>query len=337
MAGWQANAAVSKAREQVAALFDVPADWVFFTSGATESLQWVLQSVAQQYAPHGGHVLTFATEHAAVLAGVQQLAKMGHKVTIAHVLETGLPDFTTLEALITPDTYMVVALHVNNETGLIWPIEQLAALCYSKGILLIADTTQSAGKVHIPLRHWKLAAAVVSAHKLHGPKGVGALIVNKKAPRLMLSPLFAGSQEEGMRAGTLNVPGIVGLGAAAAYWLNHRTNLLNQFNQQRALLLAILKAYFPDMIVSASIADCQPNIVNCYLNEKGWENWRSKLPYVAASAAAACAQDKGSHVLTAMQKSPEHVRGAIRFSLGANTTVQQINMLEEYLKIAFGK
>src|SRR5213082_3300802 len=213
--GWEAEAAVEQAREQIAKLVGATSKEIIFTSGATESDNLAIKGVAEMYREKGNHIITAATEHKAVLDTCKRLEKYGYKVTYLPVQRDGLVNLDELKAAMTDKTILVTIMYANNEIGVLQPVEQIGKLCRERGIVFHTDATQAVGKVPIDVNKQNIDILSISAHKMYGPKGVGALYVRRKNPRVQLSAIIdGGGHERGMRSGTLNVPGIVGFGKA---------------------------------------------------------------------------------------------------------------------------
>src|SRR5579863_5595820 len=215
--GWEAEEAVEKSRKQIASLIGATPKEIVFTSGATESNNLALKGVAEMYAEKGNHIITAATEHKAILDTCKRLEKHGVRVTYLPVQQNGLVDLDQLAAAITDKTILISIMYANNEIGVIQPIAEIGKLAKERGVLFHTDATQAVGKVPVDVNRDNIDILSISAHKMYGPKGVGALYVRRRNPRVQLTAqIDGGGHERGMRSGTLNVPGIVGLGAACA-------------------------------------------------------------------------------------------------------------------------
>src|ERR1700761_2642422 len=213
--GWEAEQAVETAREQIAKLIGATSKEIIFTSGATESNNLAIKGIAEMYREKGNHIITQVTEHKAVLDTCKRLEKNGYKVTYLPVQADGLVAVAAIEAAITPETILVSIMYANNEIGVVNPIREIGALCHAKGVLFHTDGVQAVGKIPVDVQADNIDLLSLSGHKIYGPKGVGALYVRRRNPRVQLNAqIDGGGHERGMRSGTLNVPGIVGLGEA---------------------------------------------------------------------------------------------------------------------------
>src|SRR5690349_96384 len=215
--GWEAEQAVETAREQIAKLVGASTKEIIFTSGATESDNLAIKGVAEMYREKGNHIITAVTEHKAVLDTCKRLEKYGFRVTYLPVMKDGLIDLDDLKRAMDDKTILVTIMAANNEIGVLQPVAQIGKLCHERGVLFHSDATQAVGKVPIDVNKMQIDLLSISGHKMYGPKGVGALYVRRKNPRVQISPIIdGGGHERGMRSGTLNVPGIAGLGKACA-------------------------------------------------------------------------------------------------------------------------
>jgi cysteine desulfurase len=322
----EARKAVDLARERLAALLGCEPSEIVFTSGGTESNNAVINS-ALQFEPRAKHVITSAVEHSAVLRPCQDLTKRGCKVTILGVDRDGNVDLGELEAAILPETALVSLMWANNETGVLFPVEKIAEICREKGVLFHTDAVQAAGKIPMRLRDTAINFLSLSAHKVHGPKGVGALYVNR---RTRFRPLLAGGgQENGRRGGTENVASIVGLGKAAeraAEYLSegkgHVRSMRDRF--EKAVLETVSGA-----AVNGAGADRIPNTSS--FSFEGIESPAALLLLdrhrICCSAGSACRTDsqEASHVLLAMNESGDGARRSLRFSFGRFNTDAQVD------------
>ena len=328
--GWAAEEAVEQAREQVAALIGAEAREVVFTSGATESINLALKGVAEAYVRKGRHVVTVETEHKATLDACRTLERQGNRVTYLPVDENGLVRPADVEAALTDETILVSVMWANNETGVIQPIEEIADVVRARGILFMTDATQAAGKIPISTEHADLL--VLSAHKFYGPKGVGALYLSRGRPRVRLLPLVdGGGQENGLRGGTLNVPGIVGMGAAAALAGDGLGAERARLEPLRDRFEADVRAALPEVRVNGEGAPRLPQTSNLSFPSVRVNNLVAALRDLALSTGSACSSGSGkpSHVLQAMGLSDAIAQSTLRFSLGRFTTAEEIDHATE--------
>lgn len=327
--GWEAAAAVKQARAAVAALIKASPGEIVFTSGATESNNLALKGVAEAYAERGRHLVTCATEHPSVLDPLAALARRGWEVTVLGVDGEGRLDLAALAAALRPDTVLVSLMAANNEIGLLHPIAEIGALTRARGVLLHVDAAQAAGKIPLDVDAMGIDLLSLSAHKLYGPKGVGALYLRRREPRVRLEPqLHGGGHEKGLRSGTLNVPGIVGFGAAAAIAAAEMATEAARLASLRDALLAGLRAGLDGVQLDLNGAR-EPRLAgNLNLSVAGVDadGLLMRLRGIALSSASACstATESPSHVLAAMGLDPARVAGALRFSLGRFTTGEEI-------------
>lgn len=330
--GWRADEAVKQARRQVASLVHAEDVEIIFTSGATESCNLAIRGVLERYAQKGNHIITCQTEHHAVLDTCKDLEGKGAEVSYLPVDKNGVIHLKELEAAIRKETVLVAIMFANNETGVCQPIQEIGAITRSKNVLLFCDATQAIGKIPVNLSELPIDLMAMSAHKLYGPKGIGALYVKRRAPRVSLKPqLTGGGQENGLRSGTLNVPGIVGFGKACAIAqekLAEETFRLSQL--QNEVENSFLKE--PDISINGKGAKRLPNVSNiCIKGIKASSLAGAMNHEVAFSLGSACtsAQQGDSHVLKAMGLDKESLRGSFRLSYGRFTQ-------EKELKEAFG-
>ncbi len=331
--GWAAEEAVGRAREQLAALIRADARELIFTSGATESDNLALKGVFELYQRKGRHLVTVKTEHNAVLDACAHIEKMGGEVTYLDVDSEGLIDLAALEAAIRPDTVLVSIMWANNETGVIQPMERIGALCAERGVLLMSDATQAVGKIPVDPRAAGVHLLAFSAHKMYGPKGIGALYVSRRQPRVKLSAqLHGGGHEQGMRSGTLNVPAIAGFGRAAAIAAEEMEAEGERLRRLRDRLENALLEALEETYVNGSRAHRLPHVSNLSFKYVDGENLMMHVNQtLAVSAGSACtsASLEPSHVLRAMGMPDDQAHAAIRFSLGRGTTVADIDRAAE--------
>lgn len=328
--GSTARQAVIKSRESIANFLGCEPSEIYFTSGSTEAINFVLKGIVENYSSKGKHIITCKTEHKAVLDVCSFLEnKHGVEVTYLDVDREGNLDLMELNKSIRDDTVLVALMHGNNETGVIHPAHEISEICKSKNVIFFSDTTQTAGKLRLDIKEIGFDSLCLSAHKMYGPKGVGAAFLKRKSPRVLPSPLIhGGGHENGFRSGTLNVPGIVGLAkaceiAAAEMWEdNMRISLLRgKFEHQ------ILD--FPGVRIVGSTRDRLYNTSNICFEGRSSSDLLKSLSDFAVAFGSACtsAQNEPSHVLKAMGLSDSEAKSCIRFSFGKFTNEKEIESL----------
>jgi cysteine desulfurase len=335
--GWQAEAAVDKARKQVASFINSEESEIVFTSGSTESCNLAIKGVFEKHQKKGNHIITVATEHKAVLDTCASLEKQGAVVTYLSVTPEGLIDLDELKNSITDKTILVCIMLANNETGVIQPIQQIAEIVHAHKSILFCDATQAAGKMMIDVNELGVDLLCLSAHKFYGPKGIGALYVRRKNPRVVLQEqINGGGHEYGLRSGTLNVPAIVGLGKACEI---AQTELWDN-NTKLSVLRARLEHYLLDINgvrINGSTRHRLYNTANiCFSGSKA-DAIITKVNHklcVAAGSACTSSLAQPSHVLQAMGLSKADCYSSIRFSLGKYNTEQEIDASIALLKKA---
>ncbi len=328
--GWKAEEAVSKAREQVASLLGAASPKeIIFTSGATESDNLAIKGAASFYQEKGRHLITVKTEHKAVLGSCKRLEREGFEVTYLDVHKDGLLDLEVLRAAMRPTTILVSVMLANNEIGTVQPIAEIGALCREKGVLFHCDAVQGLGKIPFDVEKMKVDLASVSAHKMYGPKGVGALYVRRK-PRVRLGPsIDGGGHENGMRSGTLNVPGIVGLGKACelaqAEMADEGLRVLRLREKLRRGIMERLDLCY----VNGSMEHRLPGNLNISFSFVEGEGLMMALKDVAVSSGSACtsASLEPSYVLRALGIEEELAHTSIRFGLGRFTTEEEVDFV----------
>lgn len=338
--GQAAEQAVVRARNQVAALLNVEQDErlgareIIWTSGATEANNLAIKGAADSYRDKGRHFITQATEHKSVLDSYRRLTEQGCEVTILAVDRGGRVSPEQLAKAIRPDTVLVSIMYANNETGVVQPIRELGAICKERGVLFHTDATQAVGKLPIDVHADGIDLLALSAHKLYGPKGVGALFVRKKNPRVRLTPLIdGGGHERGFRSGTLNVPGIVGLGMAcevAAGELAQEPARLRALRDRLEQSLAIAAG---PIQINGDPAHRLSHVTNISFVGVDGSSLMNALDDIAVSSGSACssASLEASHVLRSMGISEELAHSSIRFSLGRMTSGKEIDYVIEKL------
>ena len=326
--GWEAEAAVDSAREQVAKLIGAgSAREIVFTSGATESDNLAIKGVAQAYRERGNHIVTCATEHKAVLDSCKALEKQGFKVTYLRVQTNGLLDLQRLEESLTDETILVSIMAANNEIGTIQPVEEIGRLTSKKGILFHTDATQAVGKIPINVDKMAIDLLSLTAHKIYGPKGVGALYVRGEKPRVKVMPMLdGGGHERGMRSGTLNVPGIVGLGIACELGQKEMGGEAERLMGLRERLRTGLVQQLEDVYINGDPGRRLPGNLNmsfAYIDGESLMMW---LKEIAVSTGSACtsASLEPSHVLKALGLDDSLAHASIRFGVGRFNSAEEI-------------
>jgi cysteine desulfurase len=330
--GWAGEEGVETARERVAKLIGATTKEIVFTSGATESDNLAIRGVAEMYREKGNHIITAVTEHKAVLDTCKRLEKYGFRVTYLPVQKDGLIDLDDLKRAIDDKTILVTIMAANNEIGVLQPIAEIGKLCHEKGVVFHTDATQAVGKVPIDVMKQNIDLASISAHKMYGPKGVGALYVRRKNPRVQLSPIIdGGGHERGMRSGTLNVPGIAGLGKACA--------ICQEELPQESVHLAGLRDRLKDKImtgldevyINGSMEHRLPQNLNISFAYVEGESLLMGINDVAVSSGSACtsATLEPSYVLKALGTGDDLAHSSIRFGLGRFNTEAEVDYVAE--------
>lgn len=326
--GWEAEAAVDSAREQVARLIGASSPReIVFTSGATESDNLAIKGVAQAYRERGNHIVTCATEHKAVLDACKALEKQGCKVTYLRVQSNGLVDLQRLEDSLTDKTILVSIMAANNEIGTIQPVEEIGRLTKKKGIFFHSDATQAVGKIPVDVDKMAIDLLSLTAHKIYGPKGVGALYVRSANPRMKVTPMLdGGGHERGMRSGTLNVPGIVGLGIACEVAKNEMGGEAERLIGLREHLRRGLFAELEDVYINGDPVKRLPGNLNMSFAYIDGESLMMGLKEIAVSTGSACtsASLEPSHVLKALGLDDSLAHASIRFGVGRFNTAEEI-------------
>jgi cysteine desulfurase len=330
--GWAAEEAVEEARKNVAALLNADPKEIVFTSGATESDNLAIKGAAQFYQKKGRHLITVKTEHKAVLDTCRQLEREGFEVTYMDPEPNGLVDLKKLEAAMRPDTILVSIMHVNNEIGVIQDITAIGELCRSKGILLHVDAAQSAGKTPIDMEKMKVDLMSLSAHKIYGPKGIGALYVRRK-PRVRLeAQMHGGGHERGMRSGTLATHQIVGMGEAFRIAKEEMATENERIRRLRDKLMKGLSD-IEQVHVNGDLERRVPHNLNLSFAFVEGESLMMALKDLAVSSGSACtsASLEPSYVLRALGRSDELAHSSIRFTIGRFTTEEEIDYVVKLL------
>ncbi len=326
--GWQAEQAVEKARKQIADLIGATSKEIIFTSGATESDNLAIKGVAEMYAERGNHIITVATEHKAVLDTCKRLQKRGCDTTFLGVRPDGVIDLEALRAAITAKTILISVMWANNEIGVLQPIREIGRIARERGILFHSDATQAVGKVPINVEEDFIDLLSISAHKMYGPKGVGALYVRRNNPRVQLTAqMDGGGHERGMRSGTLNVTGIVGLGEACALCQQDMAEEAVRLARLRDKLKDRLMAELDEVFINGSMEHRLPNSLNMSFAYVEGESLLMGLNDVAVSSGSACtsATLEPSYVLKALGVGDDLAHTSIRFGLGRFNTEEEVD------------
>lgn len=328
--GWEAEDAVDKARKQIADLIHADEKEIIFTSGATESDNLALKGVFEMYNRKGNHIITATTEHKAVLDSCKTLEKKGAEVTYLKVNSEGLINLEELEAAILPNTILVSIMWANNETGVIQPIAEIGKICAKHGILFMSDATQAVGKIPVNPRECGVHLMAFTAHKMYGPKGVGALYVSRKDPRVKVTAqMDGGGHERGMRSGTLNVPGIVGFGAAAEIAMNEMSQDAARLSKLRDKLEEGFKSRLEEVYINGNLQHRMPHVTNISFKHVEGEGLMMTFnQQIALSSGSACtsASLEPSYVLVALGLGDDLAHSSLRFSLGRFTTEEDIDL-----------
>src|SRR3954452_1629647 len=332
--GWEAEEAVEKARKQIADLIGANSKEIIFTSGATESDNLALKGVAQMYAEKGNHIITAASEHKAILDTCKHLEKEGCRVTYLPLKADGLIDLDMLREAITDKTILVSIMYANNEIGVIQPIAEIGKICKERGVLFHSDAVQAIGKVPVNVLKDNIDLMSITAHKIYGPKGVGALYVRRKSPRVQLTAqIDGGGHERGMRSGTLNVPGIVGLGKACEIAMNE----MPEESKRLAHLRDKLKKKFEDNLdeihINGTMEHRLPGNLNMSFVYVEGESLLMGINDIAVSSGSACtsATLEPSYVLKALGLGDDVAHSSIRFGIGRFNTEAEIDYVADKL------
>lgn len=326
--GWAAATAVENARKQVAKLIDARAQEIVFTSGATESDNLAIKGAAHHYRERGDHVVTLPTEHKAVLDSAKRLEQEGFRVTYARVRPDGLVDLDDLKHAITEKTVLVSIMAANNETGVLQPLAEIGRLCHERGVLFHTDAAQAAGKIPLDVDALHIDLLSLAGHKMYGPKGVGALYVRRRGAPVELKPLLdGGGHEGGLRSGTLNVPGIVGLGKACEICREVMPEESRRLAALRDRLRDGLLAALQGIHVNGSLEHRLPNNLNVSFRGVELAALMMDLNDIALSSGSACtsATPEPSYVLKALGVPEELAQTPLRFGLGRFNTEEEID------------
>jgi cysteine desulfurase len=329
--GWAAEEAVEVAREKVASLLGCEKSEVYFTSGATEGINLLIKGIYESYSHKGRHIISYHTEHKAVLDTLSYLALQGADITLLPVGRDGLPDLNLLKGSIKDNTIMIVAMMANNETGVLFPVQEIGEIARAHKVFFFSDTTQAAGKVMFNVKQNLIDCCVISAHKLYGPKGIGAVYVSRKNPRITVAAQqHGGGHEKGLRSGTLNVPGIVGLGEACSLAEKEMWDDNSRISQWRTTLEQSITKN-DNIFINGSIKNRLANTTNLLFKGLRSEDLIKTIRPIAVAAGSACtaALPQPSHVLKAMGLNDADAYSSVRFSLGRFTTEAEISVTIE--------
>ncbi len=330
--GWEAEEAVEKGRKQVADLIGATSKEIVLTSGATESNNLALKGVAQMYAEKGNHIITAATEHKAILDTCKRLEKDGARVTYLPVQQNGLVDLDQLRDAITDKTILVSIMYANNEIGVVQNLREIGKIAKERGVLVHSDATQAVGKIPVDVIKDNIDLASISAHKMYGPKGVGALYVRRRNPRVQLTAqMDGGGHERGMRSGTLNVTGIVGLGAACAIAKAEMPEESKRMAHLRDKLKDRLLANLDEVYINGTMEHRLPNNLNISFAYVEGESLLMGINEIAVSSGSACtsATLEPSYVLKALGAGDDLAHSSIRFGLGRFNTEEQVDYVSD--------
>ena len=330
--GWAAEEATEIARERIAKLVGATTKEIIFTSGATESDNLAIKGVAEMYREKGNHIITAVTEHKAVLDTCKRLEKYGYRVTYLPVQKDGLVDMDDLKRAIDDKTILVTLMAANNEIGVLQPWAEIGKLCRERGVLFHTDATQAVGKVPIDVNKDSIDIMSISAHKMYGPKGVGALYVRRKNPRVQLAAILdGGGHERGMRSGTLNVPGIVGLGKACAICHEEMPQESKKLSGMRDRLRDKIMGVLDETYINGSYEHRLPGNLNISFAYVEGESLLMGINDIAVSSGSACtsATLEPSYVLKALGAGDDLAHSSIRFGLGRFNTDAEVDYVAD--------
>jgi len=330
--GWAAEEGVETARERIARLVGATSKEIIFTSGATESDNLAIKGVAEMYREKGNHIITAVTEHKAVLDTCKRLEKYGYRVTYLPVQKNGLVDLDELKNAMTDKTILVTIMAANNEIGVLQPWTDIGKLCRERGIIFHTDATQAVGKVPVDVNKQNIDVMSISAHKMYGPKGVGALYVRRKNPRVQISAIIdGGGHERGMRSGTLNVPGIVGLGKACAIASEEMTKEAEYLGALRDRLKDRIMSRLDEVYINGSIEHRLPGNLNISFAYVEGESLLMGINDIAVSSGSACtsATLEPSYVLKALGTGDDLAHSSIRFGIGRFNAQAEVDYVSD--------
>jgi cysteine desulfurase len=332
--GWVAEEAVDYAREQIAKIIGATEKEIIFTSGATEADNLAIKGVFEMYQEKGNHIITMVTEHKAVLDTCKHVEKLGGRVTYLSPKPDGLIDLQELEAAMTKETILVSIMYGNNEIGVIQPIKEIAAIAHKYGALFMTDATQAVGKIPVDVNADGIDLLAFTAHKMYGPKGVGALYVRRKGPRVKVTAqMDGGGHERGMRSGTLNVPGIVGFGKACEICMQEMESEAKRLSALRDKLQKSLTV-LEESYVNGNVEHRLPHVANISFKYVEGEGLMMAMKDLAVSSGSACtsASLEPSYVLKSLGLSDDLAHSSIRFGLGRFTTEEEVDYAIEVTK-----
>src|SRR5438552_9519768 len=330
--GWTAEEGVETARERIAKLVGATTKEIIFTSGATESDNLAIKGVAEMYREKGNHIITAVTEHKAVLDTCKRLEKYGYRVTYMPVQKDGLIDLDDLKRAMDDKTILVTIMYANNEIGVIQPVVEIGKLCHERGVIFHTDATQAIGKVPVDVVKQNIDLASISGHKMYGPKGVGALYVRRKNPRVQVSAIIdGGGHERGMRSGTLNVPGIVGLGKACLICMEDMPKESCHLAGMRNRLRDNIMGRLDEVYVNGSMEHRLPGNLNISFLYVEGESLLMGINDIAVSSGSACtsATLEPSYVLKALGTGDDLAHSSIRFGLGRFNTEAEVDYVAD--------
>lgn len=330
--GWKAEEAVDLAREQIARVLNADPKEIIFTSGATESNNLAIKGIAEMYADKGDHIITVVTEHKAILDTCKRLESEGKRVTYLPVQPNGLIDLDELKNAITDKTILVSIMAANNEIGVVQSIAEIGKICRERGVLFHTDAVQAFGKIPLDVQAMNIDLASITAHKIYGPKGIGALYVRRRNPRVRLTAqMDGGGHERGFRSGTLNVPGIAGFGEAARIALEEMPAESARLMALRERLRKLVMDKTDEVYVNGSLTQRLPGNLNISFNYVEGESLLMGLKDVALSSGSACtsASLEPSYVLKALGVGDELAHSSLRFGMGRFTTEEEIDYVAE--------
>ena len=330
--GWAAEEGVETARERIAKLIGATTKEIIFTSGATESDNLAIKGVAEMYKEKGNHIITAVTEHKAVLDTCKRLEKYGYRVTYLPVQKDGQIDLEDLKRAMDDKTILVTIMFANNEIGVLQPVAEIGKLCHERGVIFHTDATQAIGKVPVDVNKQNIDVASISAHKMYGPKGVGALYVRRKNPRVQISAIIdGGGHERGMRSGTLNVPGIVGLGKACAIATEEMAKESCILAGLRNRLRESIMSRLDECYINGSMEHRLPGNLNISFAYVEGESLLMGINDIAVSSGSACtsATLEPSYVLKALGAGDDLAHSSIRFGIGRFNTQAEVDYVAD--------